>query len=345
MCLLVIQNKTAPMLSDEWLRDFYKQNPDGIGVMYSHKNQLIIEKTLPKSAEDFIQFYKDHIFGRDCAFHLRMKTHGNIDLENCHPYEVLNKREHGMDLWLMHNGILHTDNKNDVSKSDTWHYIRDFLQPMLKNNPEFAFHPSFIELVSEHIGSGNKFVLMNDAGKMSVINQESGVYWAGLWLSNTYAWSASASASKTPLNDPERDYEQSIEKPVKYLARSLYSGYGYPYTYHPSAYDDEYEYENSYGQVRAVSDDEYADDEALCDEIDSLLLELDSSDRIEASQISFMDAYEFCQEFGFTNFFDLVYMCIEGSISEEWFIKAITDPASAKESFPFLSNKKVANYD
>lgn len=331
MCLLVIQNKTAPMLSDDWLRDFYSSNPDGIGVMYSQNNQLIIEKTLPKSANDFIKFYKDHVFGRDCAFHLRMKTHGNIDLENCHPYEVLNQREHGIDLWLMHNGILHTDNKKDATKSDTWHYIRDYLIPILQNNPEFAFHDSFVELISEHIGTGNKFVLMDNRGRMSVINKDSGVYWAGLWLSNTYAWSASANAGKHPINDPNKQYEQSMEKPVKYT-RPLYSSSYYGYGYE-SEFDD-------YGQIYSKDSDDQ-----LCDDIDQVYIELENADKMTASQIPFQMMYDFCLDFGYDALFDLAFMCIENTISEDWFVRAVSDTHSVQDQFPFLKRKKVANYD
>ena len=116
-----------------------------------------------------------------------MRTHGDIDLDNCHPYPILNRLEHGIDLWLMHNGILATGNKADESKSDTWHYIEDYLKPMLSANPDFAFHSSFSEIVGDHIGSSNKFILMDNEGRQTIINQSAGVYWAGLWLSNTYA--------------------------------------------------------------------------------------------------------------------------------------------------------------
>jgi predicted glutamine amidotransferase len=127
MCLLVTQSSSSPILSDAWLEDFYDFNSDGVGVMFANNGDLVIKKILPKSAKEFIQFYRSDIQGRDCAFHLRMRTHGEIDLSNCHPYEVLNRAEHGIDLWLMHNGILSTGNKANPKMSDTWHYINDFL--------------------------------------------------------------------------------------------------------------------------------------------------------------------------------------------------------------------------
>jgi hypothetical protein len=193
MCLLITQSQHSPKLSDAWLEDFYDYNSDGVGVMYVNNGNLVIEKVLPENAHQFVAFYREHIEGRDCAFHLRMRTHGDTDLENCHPYEVLNQAEHGIDLWLMHNGVLATGNSKDTSKSDTWHYIRDYLRPMLADNPGYAFTQGFADIIGTHIGSSNKFVLMDDQGRVAVINRSSGVYWAGLWLSNTYAWTAAKS--------------------------------------------------------------------------------------------------------------------------------------------------------
>ena len=190
MCLLVLQPSTAPAISPEWLADFYSYNPDGVGVMYSEDNQLVVKKHLPTSVEDLIDFYHDNIQGQSCAFHLRMRTHGDIDMTNCHPYEVLNQAEHGVDLYLMHNGVLSTGNARDKTKSDTYHYIKDYLRPLLAKNPDIAFSEKFNQAIGKQIGSFNKFVLMDNQGRQAVVNQDEGVYWSGLWLSNTYAWTA-----------------------------------------------------------------------------------------------------------------------------------------------------------
>lgn len=186
MCLL-INAPANTTVSDEWLRDFFVKNDDGFGVMYADKGVLHIRKQLG-TPEDFIQMWREteHL---DRAVHLRMRTHGDVDLENCHPYEIFGE-ESGHPMWLMHNGILATGNAKDVTKSDTWHYIRDYLRPMLDKNPDFAFTEAFAEIIGEHIGTGNKFVIMDAHGRTAVINEDRGVEWEGMWLSNTYAWSA-----------------------------------------------------------------------------------------------------------------------------------------------------------
>ena len=346
MCLLVTQTTISPVLSNDWLIDFHSSNSDGVGVMYSNDGELVIQKILPKNAQDFIEFYHSNIKGKNCAFHLRMKTHGDIDLENCHPYEVLNRADHGIDLWLMHNGILSTGNKADTTKSDTWHYIRDYLRPMLIDNPEFAFHPSFSDIVGKHIGSTNKFVLMDNQGRLVTINQSAGVYWAGLWLSNTYAWSASKSASDVPLPSAKQAKAQAKEKPQKFkpLAHS--------YPYYDSRSDDYYD-----GEYRGVSSYRWMDDDGddepytypngkSCFEDDFYILidEFEIVNLLKASTLSFRQAQRFANKFDEASFFDIAYSCIDGDIDEDSFYRCIHDFAFARECFPFLNRLSDLSY-
>jgi hypothetical protein len=97
---------------------------------------------------------------------------------------------------------------------------------MLSKNPDFAFTGAFKDLVSKHIGSGNKFVLMDNLGRMTTINQNSGYYWSGLWLSNTYAWSAPMTISDTFIKNHKQWKRESKSEIVKYSGYK-YSGYGY----------------------------------------------------------------------------------------------------------------------
>lgn len=320
MCLLVTQNKNSPVLPDHWLEDFYQSNEDGVGVMFAHHGELIIKKLLPNSAQELIQFYRENIQGRDCAFHLRMRTHGDIDLLNCHPYEVLNRAEHGIDLWLMHNGVLATGNQSDPRYSDTWHYINDYLKPILVTNPDFAFHPSFADLIGKHIGVSNKFVLMDNEGRQTVINQDAGVYWGGLWLSNTYAWTAPDKVRKTPVIG-KKAKKQVQEKPKKFSYPS-YKSYGY----------QNYGYETypSYPSLWANEDpvtDYYKDVELNLDDLNYIIGE---------HKISVDQGLNFVEEFGLESFLDLVDYAISGQVDLPLFERMITDFQFARESLPHV---------
>jgi hypothetical protein len=243
-----------------------------------------------------------------------MRTHGAIDLINCHPYEVLNRAEHGIDLWLMHNGILSTGNKANEKLSDTWHYINDYLKPMLAGNPDFAFHPAFKALISDHIGGSNKFVLMDNEGRQVVINEDAGVYWGGLWLSNTYAWSATKSAGKHRVN------AKKAKKQVKEMPelKPVYKGYS----------SNLWDYDvGSYGVYKKPDQDI---EEVIEQNLDDLEY-MGFSHGITVGQ-----GLDFVDEFGLDGFLDMVDQAIDNQIPMDWFNKVMTDHKVARECFPYL---------
>lgn len=190
MCLLLNIPATTEFDKEDIL-DFYDHNKDGIGVMFAENNTLHVQKVLPRTGEDAWAFYLDAIKGRNCVAHFRLKTHGDIDLTNCHPYRVFGEGEADTSVYMAHNGVLSTGNAADKSKSDTWHYIEDYLKPIAQGNSEILFVPAFISMVEKHIGSGNKFVFMDATGRVAVVNQSAFVQYKGADLSNTYAWTAS----------------------------------------------------------------------------------------------------------------------------------------------------------
>jgi len=190
MCLLV-QQTSETNFSDEFLTDVYSKNKDGLGIMYAEAGHVIVKKLLPVSAADFIEFYLQYADGRDCIWHARMQTHGDIDLENCHPYFVTSR------IWMSHNGILSSGNDSDKTKSDTWHFIRHIIQPVLAYEPDRILDPSYQAFLGSLIGNGNKFGFMTGNGDAVIINRQSGIEYNHAWLSNTYAWSPHRFGVKT----------------------------------------------------------------------------------------------------------------------------------------------------
>lgn len=344
MCLLINQPATAPALPTHWLNDFFDYNSDGVGVMYSENDCLVIEKVLPKTSADFVVFYNKHIAGKICAFHLRMRTHGDTDLANCHPYIVLNRAEHGLDLALMHNGILSTGNHADTSKSDTWHYIKDYLRPMLANNPEFAFSPAFRAIIGDHIGSSNKFVLMDNTGRTVTINKNAGVYWGGLWLSNTYAWTAPTDTSKTaPAGHKvnklrKKAVAQVSQQPTRQTYASAYGyarGLGLSYT---DAWDEDGYGRESWDTTKpATSATTYSGTRWDMDDMMLEYLEILVDNGLHvAGNVSLVACAEFSEIYGTDAFSEICEMTMDGDISEDWFVKVITDPITARQTFSWL---------
>lgn len=234
MCLLVNQPKTTSF-TDDFLADVYSKNKDGLGIMYAENGEIHIYKTLPANAQDFIDFYRAHADGRDCVWHARMQTHGDVDLDNCHPYQVTD------DVWMAHNGVLSAGNDNDMSRSDTWHFIRNVIAPALRGDPDLLLDPDWQSFVGDLIGGSNKFGFVRADGEVVIINRKSGVEFVGAWLSNTYAWSTTKFGFQTP------SYQGSGYGYKGYSSgREWWSGHGSYYG--QSVYDDDYKYDRSTGE-------------------------------------------------------------------------------------------------
>lgn len=190
MCLLISGKSNeirATLLNTEGLlHDIYSSNSDGVGAMYvTSKRKLRTPKVLPRTLGECIAFIRQlPDDDRNLALHFRMKTHGHIDLTNCHPYDVIPGQ-----IALMHNGILSQGNKADPTKSDTWHYIKDVVRPMLAEAPKMFLNQAWLNLIEEDISTSNRFAIMDSEGDLVILNRETGIEHAGLWFSNTYAWS------------------------------------------------------------------------------------------------------------------------------------------------------------
>lgn len=188
MCLLIAgtasQIRTTLLTTEGLMADIFSSNSDGIGTMYAEGGVLYTKKLVPKNLGEFIEFIKAMPDDdRQLACHMRYKTHGDTDLENCHPYDVIDG------IALMHNGILSQGNSADKTKSDTWHYIKDVVRPMLEEAPAMFTNKAWLELVENDIGNGNRFAIMDSEGNMSILNKHTGIDVKGMWFSNTYAWS------------------------------------------------------------------------------------------------------------------------------------------------------------
>lgn len=220
MCLIITGKakkvRSTLLNTPNLLSDIYNSNADGIGFMYGTAKGLKVIKGLPQTLqaarEIIMRIPNDQ---RDVAIHFRMTTHGHTDMHNCHPYDVVSGH-----IAMMHNGILSTGNKANTAKSDTWHFIKDYLQEPLQHYPDLAYSAPYLNMIAEMIGN-NRFVFMNGAGQMSHVNFDQGIEHDDMWFSNTYAWRPAALIP---------NYREKYQYPVggysKYYDYDDYEGIG-----------------------------------------------------------------------------------------------------------------------
>jgi hypothetical protein len=168
---------------------------------------------------------------------------------------------------------------------------------------------------------------MDNEGRQTVVNQSSGVYWAGLWLSNTYAWSATRSASKSPIKGIKKQAKQAKEKPD-------------PKPIYTSKYASNYGYMDYYGSGSGLDDTELDYNEwydMAFNEIEVYLDDLKYMGFSHAGKLSSSKALDFIEKFSLEDFKDICEMVMDKAIDEDWFIKVMTDHKLALECFPYLS--------
>lgn len=175
MCLIayVPAGKSLPI---ENMKAAHFANDDGIGIMSRKGIQKFLgRKALRKAVKTVAQLEADKI---EYAIHFRYKTHGDVILQNCHPFEAPNKRA-----YIMHNGVLGSYTaKATKLMSDTAAFVQEYLTAVPEDN-----NMDYWSEVARHIGWGNKLCVMTHDFKFILVHGEAGTYRDGIWYSQTYS--------------------------------------------------------------------------------------------------------------------------------------------------------------
>lgn len=205
MCLIVETQKEI-VIPRKVMDDMYERNDDGYGFMYIRNGHTIGEKFQGKSNEELYEKYLE-LKEFSPYIHLRMKTHGDINTEQSHPFYC------GHGIWMMHNGVLNDTQGEDKTKSDTWYFANEYLKPVFdhsKNATELLMDKAFQGFINKFIGHGNRVVFIapgmsglrfNSSSWHTITNDETKC--VGMIVSNTYAWSMHTK-SKPPSHSVSR---------------------------------------------------------------------------------------------------------------------------------------------
>lgn len=186
MCLIVYR-KEGQILTDDFIRDVAQKNPHGWGIMFNRPsdNKVVFRKGLDLD-EFFTNFHPLQEKDIPCVIHFRVRTHGPIDVDNCHPFKVVNG------VYFMHNGTINITipKKDDGKASDTSVFVRDVLAPLLLSVKDkvSALGSSWFEhfMDAQADSHNSRFVVMGEEGpqfygKWSKTTQ-------GVWVSNGYGY-------------------------------------------------------------------------------------------------------------------------------------------------------------
>jgi len=225
MCIAILK-PAEKSITEATLAECFRCNPDGAGFMYSTGDEVKIHKGF----FTFASFYKayQHHANKQLLIHFRIKTHGKVSQENCHPFYV-NKK-----LGFIHNGIISHHSSNGLV-SDTRAFNDMILKPLVHQyGTTIITRPAIQSLIAPYIGY-SKLVFLDVDGSTQIINENKGVWDDGVWYSNTsyqpYVPPPVVSYSKDiygrdnngrflPRTKYERQpYSEVVENDVYYMAR------------------------------------------------------------------------------------------------------------------------------
>lgn len=181
MCVIVMQPKGAH-LKKERAKRLWQVNPDGGGFAFiDDDNEIQGFKSM-----EFQEFWnafegaRKAFPKRDYLIHMRIATHGTVDIDNVHPFRI------GDDEVMAHNGIMHkVPDDKEKKKSDTRMFIEEIL-PQLPNL--WLDTPLMVDMVGDWIGwSKLAFLTTNPEYEFSwyIVNESKGEWVDKMWFSSS----------------------------------------------------------------------------------------------------------------------------------------------------------------
>jgi predicted glutamine amidotransferase len=211
MCLILQLNKESQITEEQFKKNLEK-NSDGTGIMFANNNKIIVKREIDskdKQVNLFTKYVKAVTQTKSLSevfVHSRLATHGEKDLLNCHPYEVLTGNTKQPELYCMHNGIIGTVDLVEKDKSDTFNFLKYYVKPLLEGRIDLLQNSHFQQMISKYIGTGSKLVFLDSTGLTTFIHKEQGTIYKGCWISNTYSGISIADDNRQTNNNYYNNY-------------------------------------------------------------------------------------------------------------------------------------------
>jgi hypothetical protein len=197
MCVIVAKPKGVELNIEE-LHNCWQRNPDGAGFAYAEFGEVKIDKGYMEEDKFFERLIAPGLkswTSKGMVLHFRIRTHGDTDEENTHPFEVVPGK-----LAFAHNGVLHGfEVKGREHLSDTQVFNRYILKQLPQN---FLSNQGIVWLIGDLLGGNNKLAFIDQDGEITLFNKERGLQMEnGLWYSNS--WSREPYIAPAPAQAPK----------------------------------------------------------------------------------------------------------------------------------------------
>jgi predicted glutamine amidotransferase len=207
MCVIVQKPKKV-LFPEKDIESAYIVNPHGFGYMYYDKSLKKIQtfRSVDISKDEVQKIFKG-LKNEEVCFHFRWCTEGDKTKKQAHPFKVLSKNKHGVDMYFMHNGTIKAILKKDLleGESDTQAFNRLILHPILREKPDLIKNKSFHKMLREYIGYTSRLCFMYGDGEIVKINEHLGNEKEDCWVSNLYSFNRNHRQSTKNNNNNVRN--------------------------------------------------------------------------------------------------------------------------------------------
>lgn len=181
MCIAIFKpaNQTV---SKTYLHNSFARNQDGAGYAFSRDKKLVVRKGF-MTFDEFWDSYQEVQESDSALIHFRIKTHGKVDAENCHPWVVGDTKS--PELCFIHNGTLSdfTPEKNS-SLSDTGTFRDLYLNEVFRDHGKLFPTSEWINYSLLKIIGSSKLAFLDNDGNATIVNENAGLWQEGCWFSN-----------------------------------------------------------------------------------------------------------------------------------------------------------------
>ena len=172
MCIAIVKNKNVDLPNKDILEICFKNNPDGAGFAYCRNNNIYIKKGF-FTFNGFYNALKSVNIQKDesVLIHFRVATHGKINIENCHPFPIIDKFSKMINPSLITNGSVMVHNGKlsipitSSIYSDSMHFARALFEFDRNNNKDFI---NYIIRSTENNKRGNRIGILNVDGTTEI---------------------------------------------------------------------------------------------------------------------------------------------------------------------------------
>lgn len=193
MCWMMVK-PAGKQVNFKYMDKAQKHNEDGYGVAWYENGFVNTYKTFDYNQfKGIVAALKKH----QLVIHLRHKTRGKKDYDSIHPFDI------GSGV-MFHNGTM--KGLGSTTKSDSQELAERI------SRCDFKFIEDIEPLIEPYIDDNiNRLVFFEDNGRVTIMNEDLGIWEDGVWYSNDYhlkdeGWCRAGTCTTTPNPLKEKEY-------------------------------------------------------------------------------------------------------------------------------------------